>query len=63
MTLAEQFVHSMKLPHAWDISSITTAKRIDRNVARDSMELDLVFYYFSDGSSAGIRPRSHQAWV
>jgi len=62
MTLAATFVQTMMSPDAWNKSSIQAARRIDEHVDYDKMEPDLGFFYFSDNSSAGVRPLSRQAW-
>jgi hypothetical protein len=62
MTFAATFVQAMTSPVAWSKSSIHTAWHIDEHADYDKMEPDLGFFYFSDGSRAGVRPQSRQAW-
>jgi hypothetical protein len=63
MTMATVFVTMMSKPDAWNVSAQHSAKRIDPAFDYDRLERDLAFYYFSDGSIAGVRPMSHQAWI
>lgn len=63
MTMATVFVTMMSKPDAWNVSAQHSAKRIDPAFDYDRMEQDLAFYYFCDGSIAGVRPMSHQAWI
>lgn len=62
MTIAHQFVTRMTAPDAWDESAIHRASEVDRSHTYDKVDVDLAFFYFTDGSSAGTRPRSHQVW-
>jgi hypothetical protein len=62
VSIATIFVEAMKADGAWNTSAQHTAKKIDPEFRYDRMENDLAFYYFTDGSKAGVRPMSHQAW-
>lgn len=62
-TIANAFVEAMAADGAWNISAQHTAKQLDGDFQYDRQETDLAFYYFTDGSKAGVRPMSHQAWV
>lgn len=63
MPTATAFVIIMQEPSSWERSAQHQAKTLDRRFQYDRLEHDLAFYYFSDGSRAGVRPMTHQAWV
>jgi hypothetical protein len=63
MTKAQRLIDKLRHPENWRGGPAHQAQQIDRNYGYDRMEPDLAFVYFTDGSVAGVRPKSRQAWI